>query len=36
MVLDFSSPTRERKLVCETPMPVKKFARIPRFVEENN
>lgn len=36
MVLDFSSPTREKKLVWETPMPAKKFARIPRFIEDND
>lgn len=36
MVLDFSSPTRTKKLVCETPIPAKKFARIPRVQDDDS
>ena len=36
MVLDFSSPTRNKRLICATPAPAKSFGRLPKYIEEQD
>lgn len=35
MILDFSSPTKKKKLTCETPAPAKSYGRVRQYLEES-